>query len=180
MPADSVRTGRQALATFRPSLALMELRLPDGSAIELLGRIPAGCAIVISQVHDGASVLSALRAGAQAYLLADEPAEVLVRQIRAVQRGELAFSPQVAHFMMGMFLKQGHDDRLSRALTPQQCRILRLVTGGLTTAQIARQLMISPNTVRTHLKRLYSRLSVSSRAQAASIASKMGLAAETE
>lgn len=177
--ADSVRAGRSAIASMRPEIAVMELHLPDGSGAELLCLMrlirPSGYAIVVGDTCDSTSVLLALNSGARGYLLREESPDVLIRQMRSVARGELSFSPQIAHLVMGLFAGSESQETGLGALSERQRSILALVAVGLTTGQMAARLGISPNTIETHLKRLYAKLSISSRVQAARVALQSGL-----
>ncbi len=176
--AATAAEARTQLARDRPPLALVDLNLPDGSGIELLPLVrladPEAIAIVTTIYDDEAHIFPALRAGAQGYLLKDEPRESLVRQLRTLSRGELPLSPSVAKMVLRHFAPA---DALAGTanLTAKERAVLAAVAEGLTVGDAAKRLGVARNTVSTHIKHIYAKLSISSRAEAARIAAQLGI-----
>ena len=161
-------------------LALIDLSLPDGSGIEVIQRLamecPA-CTIVVATIFDDDDHLfPALRAGAHGYLLKDEPPEILVKQLQGIREGRPPLSPSVARRMLSHF----HQTRTAEAepvvtLSPREREVLGQLARGISIAAIAQEMGISHHTVGDHVKNLYRKLNISSRAEAALQARNMGL-----
>jgi DNA-binding NarL/FixJ family response regulator len=177
----TIAEARTALYEYPPDIALVDLNLPDGSGIELIPLVRAlrseSYAIVTTIYDDDAHVFPALRAGAQGYLLKDESQEDLVRQLRSILRGELPLSPSVARAVLRHFSAESAPEPLHSHLTSKEREVLAAVADGATVGEAAQRLGITRNTAATHVKRIYSKLSISSRAEAARIAAQLGIVA---
>jgi two-component system, NarL family, nitrate/nitrite response regulator NarL len=180
-------------------LILVDLELPDGSGIELLAelaRYPA-TKIVTTLYSDDEHLFPALQAGADGYLLKEDRFEVLVEELQKIVRGQPPLSPAIARRLLGHF-RQGdarHSDsgflstsglHASRQipdpslaecerLTPRETEVLTYLSKGFTIKEIASLMGIKWFTVNDHIKSIYRKLNVSSRAEAAVLASKQGL-----
>ena len=159
-------------------LFLVDLGLPDGSGVDLireLGDSHPGAQLVVSTIFDDdAHLMQAMAAGAHSYLLKDRPAEELVELLRRIGRGEVALSPPMARRLLEHF--RGHAtfvtagttaDSAERALTARETEVLRMIGRGLTLAEAGVALAISAQTVATHVKAIYRKLGITSRAEAA-------------
>ncbi|MCW1432262.1 response regulator [Novosphingobium sp. JCM 18896] len=163
-------------------VALVDLRLPDGSGIDfiraLLTRVPQARAIVTTLYDDDDNLIAAMAVGAQGYLLKDhEPGEI-VRRLRALERGESPLSPAMAERMLELFRRharfiQSHAPE--QHLTPRETDVLRLVGRGLKISEAADTLGLSAATVAGYLKTIYRKLDIGSRAEAAVEAVRRGL-----
>jgi DNA-binding NarL/FixJ family response regulator len=145
-------------------VVLMDLNLGPGlggiGAIGLLTRLPEPPKIVVLTTYDtDTDVIAALDAGAIGYLLKDSPPNDIVRAIVAAARGETVLAPQVAAVLVR---------RVGGApvLTVREIEILNLLAAGQTNRELARELFISEATVKSHLKNIYNKLGVDSRAGA--------------
>lgn len=171
--------GREALATVRPEIALIDLGLPDGSGLDLITllrlRSPPVPTVVTTAYDDSENILSALRAGACGYLLKEESQDTLVRQLIEMVRGEFPLSPSVAQQVMRYFSSLGPDAVRLEQLTDKEREVLKHIAAGRTLSGVGQTLGISRNTVHTHVKRIYEKLGVSSRAEATLIAARVGL-----
>lgn len=162
-------------------LALIDLSLPDGSGIEVIERLTAqrpGCTIVVATIFDDDEHLfSALRAGAQGYLLKDELPEVLARQLRGIRDGQPPLSSSVARRILQHFHRPHPpaEGNAQTALTAREREILSQLARGLSIAAIGQMLGISHHTVGDHVKNIYRKLNISSRAEAALKAKTLGL-----
>jgi DNA-binding NarL/FixJ family response regulator len=179
---DEASTLREALdlcAGRSYDLALVDLRLPDGSGLGVVRRLRADKAktpcIVTTVMGDDANIVSALSAGAKGYLLKDQPREMLVRQLTQVAEEIPALSPPVARRIMDHFRLTGPCGGEDGKLTPRELEVLRLIARGLRIADAACALGVAEGTVASHIKAIYRKLDISSRAEAALHAARLGL-----
>lgn len=161
-------------------LALIDLSLPDGSGVEVirkLARDSPACSIVVATTFDDDDHLfPALRAGAHGYLLKDEAPELLTVQLRGIRDGRPPLSPSIARRMLEYFRDEpGRQPAGNVTLTPRERDVLRALGRGLSIAAIAQDMGISHHTVGDHVKNIYRKLNISSRAEAALQARDLGL-----
>jgi DNA-binding NarL/FixJ family response regulator len=170
----------QADAFLRPPppLALIDLGLPDGSGVQLIERLQregAGTLCIVATVFDDdAHLFPALRAGAQGYLLKDQPPQAIAAMLSGIAQGQPPLSPSIARRLLKHFQPL---PALAEAppLRPREVDVLRLTAKGLTLAEVAEALQLSRHTVSGYLKDIYRKLSVSSRAEATLEAARLGL-----
>ncbi|MEW2272994.1 response regulator [Streptomyces sp. SID685] len=170
-------SGEEALALARktaPDVVLMDLQLGAGiDGVETTRRLratsPAPHVLVLTTYDTDADVTRAVAAGATGYLLKAERAEDLFTAIHAAARGRPALSPPVADRVMSRL----RDPRPT--LTPRERDILAQLAQGLPNHAIARALFISEATVKTHLRRIYDKLGVDTRAGAVAVAKEQRL-----
>lgn len=173
--------GRSGVAGV-PAIVLVDLGLPDGSGVDLIaelaGRAPAAVPIVTTVYDDDNHVFEALAAGAQGYLLKDQPKDAIVAAIRAIARGEPTLSPSVAHRILRHFRQEARPAAAASekdVLTAREVEVLTWLGRGLTVPETARRLGLSEHTAASYVKIIYSKLNISSRAQAALEAQRRGL-----
>lgn len=176
--ADSVRAAQAVIGTPL-DMALIDLGLPDGSGLTILRRIretqdPVIC-LVTTVMGDDASIVAALSAGADGYLLKETPRAVLLRQLAQVAIGVPALSPAVARRIMDHFRNTGPVSQADGQLTDRETQVLALIARGLRNAEVAAQLGIAETTVAGYIKIVYRKLGIGSRAEAAWHASRLGL-----
>jgi DNA-binding NarL/FixJ family response regulator len=163
----AARGGREAVelaAEREPDVVLMDLEMPDMDGIEttheLRKRHPAAAVVILTSFGDRERILAALDAGAIGYLLKDADPDELARAIRAAARGEAPLHPRAARELLDRH-------RGGPQLTDREQEILTLVAQGLPNKLIALRLEISERTVKGHLTRVFERIGVSDRTQAA-------------
>jgi two-component system, NarL family, nitrate/nitrite response regulator NarL len=194
---------RGAQAVSNPfKLVLVDLELPDGNGMELLDELnnyPA-TKIVTTLYSDDEHLFPALQRGADGYLLKEDRFEVLVEELQKIVRGQPPLSPAIARRLLGHFrlgsgptsgsmpLDSGFSSSRSAALdkelqpardhdplTPRESEVLTYLSKGFTIKEIASLMNIKWFTVNDHIKSIYKKLNVSSRAEAAVMASRQGL-----
>ncbi|MFI6242209.1 response regulator [Micromonospora sp. NPDC050795] len=169
--------GSEALAlvaSLRPDVVLMDLRMPGMDGVTAIGRLArtgsTARVLVLTTYDTDADVLPAIEAGATGYLLKDTPREDLVRAVRAAARGESVLAPSVAGRLMGR-LRAPAEEPLSQ----RELEVLTLVARGASNREAATRLFISEATVKTHLLHVYAKLGVNDRAAAVATAYDRGL-----
>lgn len=166
-------------------LALVDINLPDGIGIDIIQRIvrsfPETLPVVVTIFDDDATLFNALAAGARGYVLKGVKTESLVEQIRRIEQDEPPISPRIAHRILAYFrgklphMPAQETMESSDRLTQREAEILRLLGKGLTAVDIGVALGISRNTCTTHIKAIYRKLGISTRAEAALEANRRGL-----
>ncbi len=184
---DIVGTGREALECARrtrPDLVLLDLGLPDRSGVDvgaaILGASPSTKLLAVSALNDTASVGDAIRAGFHGYVTKDAGISHLVRSLEAVIEGHTVLPREAARRSTAVDPREQRASRLVGQLTPREREILQLLSDGATTKAIARRLHIAPNTVRSHVQGLLSKLQVHSRLEAVALAARYGLTPSAE
>ena len=166
-----------ALAATPPDLALVDLGLPDGSGNEFIAAAarsrPETICVVTTVFGDDQHLFKALRAGAQGYLLKDRDQESLAELLRGIVEGRPPLSPAIARRLLDHFHSTPTEP--DAELTPREGEILTLLAKGLTVGEAAKLLDITSNTAAGHVKNIYRKLNVSSRAEATVEAARRGL-----
>jgi DNA-binding NarL/FixJ family response regulator len=161
-----------------PDLALVDLSLPDGDGVTLIKwfntHAPHTVCVVASIYDDDLHLMPALRAGAQGFLLKDQSWEQISELLRGIAEGRPPLSPAIARRLLAHF-RPSSNDLVTEVLTQRETEVLGIIAKGLTLAEAARLLGISPHTVSGYTKEIYRKLNVSSRAEAALTARSIGL-----
>jgi len=181
--------GEQALALaaeYKPDVVLMDLRMPRMDGIEatrqLRERQPDVRVIALTTYADDESVLGALRAGARGYLTKDASSQDIHAAILTVAAGDASLDPAVQHHVVaalaatdGQVAARGESE-LPDELTPREAEVLALIAEGLTNAEIAARLVVSPATIKSHINHLFAKAGIRDRAQAVNYAYRTGIA----
>jgi DNA-binding NarL/FixJ family response regulator len=168
-------------ARFDPTVVLMDIRMPELDGLEATRRILAAdhsARILILTTFDlDEYVYEALAAGASGFVLKDDPPEQLLAAIRTIAAGDALLSPAITKRVITQFTRiprptppKGFDE-----LTAREQDIFRLVAGGLSNAEIARELIISETTVKTHVTHVLQKLDLRDRVQAVVLAHETGI-----
>lgn len=177
--ASSLKEAHRILDDFEPELALIDMHLPDGSGVDLLKQLEQsapGCVSIVITAHDHDEYLfSALQAGAQGYLLKDQGRESMVRALQSIEKGHVPLSPSVTTKIIGSFSKATSSHEELSLLTQRETEVLMLLARGLTARQIADEINLSYHTINSHIKNIYAKLEISSRAEAVQKAALLGL-----
>ena len=178
------RTGREALEVARrelPDVVLMDVRMPDMDGLEATRKLKEErprTAVVMLTMHDNPSYLrDAVRAGAAGYLLKDVSKDELVDAIRQVATGGAFIESQMLKGMLSEMKPQGGaaPSPAAKNLTKREREILAFVAEGMSNREIAEKLVLSPETVKSHVAAILEKLNVSDRTQAAIYAVRNGL-----
>lgn len=182
-----VDDGLACMGTQSFDLALVDLGLPDGSGTDLVRalhtRQPNCLSVVVTIYDDDEHLFPALQAGAFGYLLKEQPREALAAQLLRITDGEPPLSPSIARRVLSFF-GQNRSAAIVDAparqepvvkLTQQETVVLQRVAKGFTLAEIAQQLGVTRHTIAEHVKHIYRKLDVSSRAEATLEAARRGL-----
>jgi DNA-binding NarL/FixJ family response regulator len=178
---DAVGSCAEALASMqqaRPDVLLCDLGLPDGDGADIVraarAAYPELDAMVVTVFGDEAHVMRSLEAGATGYLLKDSLPEDIIHTIKLLHEGGSPINPIIARRLLQRF---GGSPTPSEPgmLSERERDVLRLVAKGFRTPEIAELLKISPHTVASHIKKIYSKLAVTSRAEAVHEANRLRL-----
>jgi two-component system, NarL family, response regulator LiaR len=166
-----------AATEARPDVVLMDLVMPEGNGVAairaLAGAAPGARVVVLSSFADDERIFAAMQAGAAGYLLKDVDPDALAEAIREVHRGRPVLHPDVAARLMRRVADPAGPATAS--LTPREREVLRLVVEGYANKQIARRLLITEKTVKTHVSSILQKPGVADRTAAAVLAIRRGL-----
>jgi DNA-binding NarL/FixJ family response regulator len=172
--AEAVRLCRE----HEPDVVLMDVRMPHMDGIEATRQLAGGPRVLILTTFDlDEYVYDALRAGASGFLLKDVTAERLFDAVRVIAAGEALLAPTVTRRLIGEFARQKPRPRppVIAMLTPRETDVLRLVAEGLSNSEIATRLVVTEETVKTHVSRMLGKLGLRDRTQAVVAAYESGL-----
>ncbi|MFW6183858.1 MAG: response regulator [Chloroflexota bacterium] len=176
-------TGREAVALaaeLEPDLVLMDIAMPDGNGLQATEKIHKQLAntavVILTASEEDKNLHKAVRLGAAGYLLKSLDAQELFELIGGVACGEAAITrTMAARLLKGLADDCDEDTCVDDLLTEREIEVLRLVAQGVSNPDIAEQLFITVNTVKTHLRNILDKLQLENRTQAATYAVQKGL-----
>ena len=176
------------VADLPPDVILLDLHLPDGNGADfcrqLLQVSPRSKVLILSAYENDQEVSAALISGASGYVLKTVGGERLADNIRSIYRGEVLLAPTVAAKVVRQLSRlreeAGRQEEALEALTPREREVFFLASRGLKNAEIATELYLSEKTIKTHLRNIYNKLNLASKAELRLFAVKMGLTSEPE
>jgi DNA-binding NarL/FixJ family response regulator len=183
--ADNGRGAVDVVLRTRPDVVLMDIRMPELDGLRAAERILSdpdlGTAVLMLTTFDRDEyVYEALRIGASGFLLKDAPADRLLDAVRVAAAGDALLAPSITRRLIGQFAGGARrapgavPDELAE-LTPRELDVLRLVARGLSNAEIAAELVLGENTIKTHVAHVLAKLGLRDRVQAVVIAYETGL-----
>ncbi len=175
-------SGEEALANFEkwlPDVIVMDMLMPGGiDGVETIRRVrvvtPHTRIVVLTAYTDDARVVAALRAGALGYVKKDAEPEVLLGAVRAAARNQSTLDPSIAGTVL-QELMRGSRKNAQNALTEREMEVLRQLAQGRTNKEIADMLVVSEETIKTHVGNILTKLQLAHRMQAVLYALKQGL-----
>jgi DNA-binding NarL/FixJ family response regulator len=162
----------EAVALLKPDVVLMDLSMPELDGVEatrqIAARYPSSRVLVLTSFSEQSRILEAISAGADGYLLKHSEPDEITAAVRSVHAGDAPLDPKAARAV----LDAGRMLRETVALSEREREVLLLVREGLANKQIARRLGITERTVKAHLTKIFQRIDVTGRTQAAMWASE--------
>lgn len=175
----SMEAALAGIGTNPPRVALVDIGLPGLSGIDgvriLRERYPSIAPVLLTVYKDDDRIFQAVCAGACGYLLKKTPPARLLEAVREIAEGGAVMSPEVAIRVVELFRKTQTAEQFATGLTPQELRLLRLLTEGHQNKTAAAEMGISIHTVGFHLRSIYEKLHVHSRSEAVARALRDGL-----
>jgi DNA-binding NarL/FixJ family response regulator len=163
-------------------LALIDLGLPDGSGVDVVSALreaqPEALSVIVTIHDDDEHLFPALQAGAYGYILKEQSRELITEQLQRISQGEPPLSPSIARKVIAYFAAQAKPQANALPhvqLTERESEVLLRVAKGFTLPEIGVQLGLSRHTIADYVKQIYRKLNVSSRAEAALEAQRLGL-----
>jgi DNA-binding NarL/FixJ family response regulator len=177
------QTAIRLASELAPDVIVMDLNMPGLTGVEttrkLSGIAPLTRVVVLTISADDDDVMDAVMAGACGYLLKDSSMEELILGIRAAASGESLISPQIAAKVLRRLRSQSSSvdaaETIRAELSEREIEVLKLIANGKDNAQIARELFISPKTVKNHISNILMKLQIENRIQAAVYAVRSGI-----
>ena len=181
--AENGSAALQLTSELAPDVIIMDLKMPGLTGVEttrqISGMAPLARVVVLTISADDEDVMNAVMAGACGYLLKDSSIDQLIAGIRAAAGGESLISPQIAAKLLQRLRAGGADEvaaeTIRAELSERELEVLRLIANGKDNAEIARELFISPKTVKNHISNILMKLQIDNRIQAAVYAVRSGI-----
>jgi DNA-binding NarL/FixJ family response regulator len=175
----------EMIKRLKPDVALMDIRMPRLNGLEATRQIVNGGGdtptrvLMLTTFDLNEYVYEALRAGASGFLLKDVPAEQLIAGIQVVARGEALLAPSITRRLIEEFAKNQPVERVAPKevveLTTREMEVFKLISRGMSNAEVAAELIVSETTVKTHVARILMKLHLRDRVQAVVYAYRHGL-----
>lgn len=177
--ASTAEEAVQRIPAVRPHVAVLDVRLPDGSGVEVCrevrSQLPGLACLMLTSFSDDDALFEAIMAGASGYVLKQIRGNDLVTAIKRVARGESLLDPTVTTKVLHRLRNPSEEDERLAKLTPQERRILDLIAEGATNRQIGTELHLAEKTVKNYVSNMLMKLGMSRRTEAAVFAVKAGV-----
>lgn len=177
--ASTAEEAVQRIPAVRPQVAVLDVRLPDGSGVEVCrevrSQLPGLACLMLTSFSDDDALFEAIMAGASGYVLKQIRGNDLVTAIKRVARGESLLDPSVTTKVLHRLRNPSEEDERLAKLTPQERRILDLIAEGATNRQIGNELHLAEKTVKNYVSNMLMKLGMSRRTEAAVFAVKAGV-----
>jgi DNA-binding NarL/FixJ family response regulator len=178
-----VHDALELVTAIKFDLALIDLGLPDGSGVDVVAALreqqPEAQSVVVTIHDDDEHLFPALQAGAFGYVLKEQARTLIAEQLKRMSQGEPPLSPSIARRVISYFAEQAKPEKRDTLphvqLTDRENEVLLRVAKGFTLPEIGVQLGLSRHTIADYVKQIYRKLNVSSRAEAALEAQRLGL-----
>ena len=178
--AGTAAAGLEAVIRLKPDVVMLDLHLPDKSGLlacrELLEARPGTPVLILTSSSSERHMHDAIAAGAKGYLLKENDGASLAAALRAVARGDSVLDPSMAAQVLNLVKHRGQTSPAEklRLLSPQERRVVALLTSGLTNKEIGDQLGLTEKTVKNYLATIFSKLNITRRTQAAALFAESG------
>lgn len=175
--AGTVETALQRIQAVRPDVAVLDVRLPDGSGVELCREIRTHCpdvaCLMLTSYSDDEALFEAIMAGAAGYVLKQVRGSELMAAIQRVANGEQLLDPALTGRVLERLRNPVEPDSRLESLTEQERRVLALIAEGRTNRQIGEALHLAEKTVKNYVSNLLSKLGMDRRTEAAVFAARI-------
>ena len=182
--AGTVAEALSRIPALRPDVAIFDVRLPDGSGVEVCreirSRLPSTACIMLTSYADDEALFASIMAGSSGYVLKQIGGNGLIDDVRRVAAGESLLDPALTERVMKRLREGPEEEPLLATLTGQERRILDLIAEGKTNRQIAEEVFLAEKTVKNYVSNLLTKLGMESRTQAATYATRVFERAERE
>lgn len=167
----------QAIPVLRPDVCVLDVRLPDGSGIEVCREVrsefPQTACIMLTSYADDEALFAAIMAGAAGYVLKQVGGNSLIEDVRRAAAGESLLDPNLTERVLNRLRDGPEEEPLLASLTHQERRILDLIAEGRTNRQIAEAMFLAEKTVKNYVSNLLTKLGMERRTQAAAYATRV-------
>ena len=175
--AGTVAEALSRIPALRPDVAILDVRLPDGSGVEVCrdirDRMPATACVILTSYADDEALFASIMAGSSGYILKQVGGNSLIDDVRRVAAGESLLDPALADRVLRRLREGPEEDPLLASLTQQERRILDLIAEGKTNRQIAEAMFLAEKTIKNYVSNLLTKLGMQRRTQAASFATRI-------
>ena len=177
--SSSGKTGLDEVLALKPDVCVLDVRLPDSDAAEIIATIkanaPATAVLCLSSFDSKYEISEMIRAGASGYLLKHVSADEFVNAIEQVSRGVTVLHPEIARKIIEVSRDGEERGLILKHLTEREIEVLRAIGLGLSNREISARLFLSEDTVKTHISRILSKLRVRNRVEAVAAAIRLGI-----